>query len=50
MSRALKQMEHSQKVTKDAYAKLHHDMQHFVSEATIEQLEDIKHAIAEVLT
>ncbi len=40
-------MEESQKVTKEAYAKLHHDMQHFVSEATIEQLEDIKHAIAE---
>ena len=30
----------------DAYAKLHHDMQHFVSEATVEQLEEIKKSIA----
>lgn len=39
-------MAESQKITKDAYAKLHHDMQHFVSEATIEQLAAIKDAIA----
>ena len=31
----------------DAFAKLHYDMQHFVSVATIEQLTDIKHAIGE---
>ena len=36
------------KQTSDAaYAKLHHDMQHFVSEATIDQLNEIKKAIAE---
>ena len=40
-------MAESKKVTADAYAKLHHDMQHFVSEATIEQLKEIKTAIAE---
>lgn len=34
-------------LTKDAYAKLHHDMQHFVSEATKEQLDAIKHAIVQ---
>lgn len=41
-----KQNEIAQKITKDAYAKLHHDMQHFVSEATIEQLNEIKASIA----
>ena len=40
-------MAESGKITKDAYAKLHHDMQHFVSEATFEQLTDIKKSIAE---
>ncbi len=33
-------------VTKQAYAKLHHDMQHFVSEATAEQLAEILNAIS----
>lgn len=36
----------AEKITKEAYAKLHHDMQHFVSEATVEQLEQIKQSIA----
>ena len=40
-------MAESGKVGKEAYAKLHHDMQHFVSEATVQQLDDIKAAIAE---
>ena len=44
---ALKQTEIAEKVTKEAYAKLHHDMQHFVSEATKEQLNQIKGWIAE---
>ena len=35
------------KLRNDAYAKLHHDMKHFVSEATLEQLGAIKTAIAE---
>lgn len=35
------------KLRNDAYAKLHHDMKHFVTEATIEQLEAIKKAIAD---
>ena len=39
-------MAEADKVTKEAYAKLHHDMQHFVSEATVEQLEEIKKSIA----
>ena len=43
---ALKQTELAQKMTKDAYAKLHHDMQHFVNEATVEQLNQIKESIA----
>lgn len=34
-------------VTKQAYAKLHHDMQHFVSEATPEQLGKILQAMAD---
>lgn len=33
-------------ITRNAYAKLHHDMQHFVSEATKEQLMQIKASIA----
>ena len=39
-------MAESKKVANDAYAKLHHDMKHFVSEATVEQLDQIKAAIA----
>ena len=39
-------MEESGKVGKEAYAKLHHDMQHFVTEASVEQLMQIKAAIA----
>ncbi|NCC54856.1 MAG: FAD-dependent oxidoreductase [Erysipelotrichia bacterium] len=40
-------MEEAKKTSDDAYAKLHHDMQHFVSEATFEQLEMIKMSIAQ---
>lgn len=40
-------MQEAGKLRNDAYAKLHHDMQHFVSEATVEQLEAIKKSIAE---
>ncbi len=36
----------SEKIRADAYAKLHHDMQHFASEATSEQLSQIRDAIA----
>ncbi len=39
-------MAESGRIGKEAYAKLHHDMQHFVSEATVEQLDQIKAAIA----
>jgi len=39
-------MAESGKIGKEAYAKLHHDMQHFVSEATAQQLDQIKAAIA----
>lgn len=39
-------MAEADKITKEAYAKLHHDMQHFVSEATVEQLTQIKNSIA----
>lgn len=39
-------MSESNQIRGQAYAKLHHDMQHFVSEATIEQLTEIKTAIA----
>lgn len=44
---AAKQMAICDELTKGAYAKLHHDIQHFVSEATIEQLTEIKNSIAE---
>ncbi len=44
---AKKQMQICDEKTKGAYAKLHHDMQHFVTEATIEQLTAIKNSIAE---
>lgn len=43
---AAKQTQLAEQITKDAYAKLHHDMQHFVSEASVEQLEQIKGSIA----
>ena len=39
-------MAESGKIGKEAYAKLHHDMQYFVTEATVEQLDQIKAAIA----
>ena len=39
-------MAESEKIRQEAYAKLHHDMQHFVTEATVEQLTEIKEAIA----
>lgn len=39
-------MAESKKIGGEAYAKLHHDMQHFVNEATQEQLDQIKDAIA----
>ena len=38
-------MQESKEVGNQAYAKLHHDMQHFVSEATVEQLMQIKESI-----
>lgn len=47
MKRFEEKMAESQKLTSAAYAKLHHDMQHFVSEATKEQLDAIKDAIAQ---
>ena len=43
---AKRQTAEAEKITRDAYAKLHHDMQHFVTEATVEQLEQIKQSIA----
>ena len=39
-------MAESKEIANQAYAKLHHDMQHFVSEATVEQLGEIREAIA----
>ena len=44
---AAKQMAICDELTKGAYDKLHHDMQHFVTEASIEQLTQIKNSIAE---
>ena len=41
-----KQTQLADEITKNAYAKLHHDMQHFVSEASKEQLNQIKDSIA----
>lgn len=38
-------MAEADKVTKDAYAKLYHDMQHFVNEATVQQLNAIKESM-----
>ena len=40
-------MKESKEIADSAYAKLHHDMLHFVSEATVEQLDQIKKAIAD---
>ena len=40
-------MAEAKKTSDEAYAKLHHDMKHFVSEATHEQLNQIKNAIAQ---
>ncbi len=40
-------MQEVAKLRQDAYAKLHHDMLHFVSEATVEQLNAIKGSIAQ---
>lgn len=40
-------MAESKKIANEAYAKLHHDMKHFVSEATVDQLNAIKQAIAD---
>lgn len=37
----------SEKLRADAYAKLRHDMKNFVTEATVEQLADIKKAMAD---
>ena len=42
-----KLMAESKAIADQAYAKLHHDMKHFVSECSVEQLNQIKHAIAE---
>lgn len=40
-------MAEAKKTSDEAYAKLHHDMKHFVSEATHAQLNQIKEAIAQ---
>lgn len=40
-------MAEAKELSDAAYAKLHHDMQHFVSEASFEQLDEIKTAIAQ---
>ena len=40
-------MAEGKKLSDDAYAKLHHDMKHFVTEASVEQLNQIKEAIAQ---
>ncbi|MCD8316751.1 MAG: hypothetical protein LUB61_05060 [Eggerthellaceae bacterium] len=45
-AKAAEQAALAQQITTDAYAKLHHDMQHFVSEASHEQLAEIKDSIA----
>ena len=46
---AEKQQKICDELTKGAYAKLHHDMQHFVTEASVEQLTAIKTALPNVL-
>lgn len=50
MEEAAAKMAEADKVTKEAYAKLHHDMQNFVNEATAEQLAQIKAGIAAAAT
>lgn len=40
-------MEESNRIRNEAYAKLHHDMKNFVTEASVEQLQDIKKAMAD---
>lgn len=42
-----KQTEQAEIMTRDAYAKLRHDMQHFISEASTEQLAQIRQSIAQ---
>lgn len=44
---AEKQQKICDELTKGAYAKLHHDMQHFVTEASVDQLTAIKNSIAQ---
>lgn len=46
MEEASVKSEEADKLTKDAYAKLHHDMKNFVNEASKDQLEQIKVNIA----
>lgn len=41
----VEKMAEADKVTKEAYAKLHHDMQHFINEATVDQLNAIKESM-----
>lgn len=40
-------MQEAGRLGKESYAKIHYDMQHFVSEASVEQLEEIKKSIAD---
>ncbi len=40
-------MQEMKKLSDEAYAKLHHDMKHFVSEVSKEQLDQIKNSIAQ---
>ena len=40
-------MAESKKIADSAYAKLHHDMKHFVTECSVDQLNQIKQAIAD---
>lgn len=47
LEEAEKQQKICDELTKGAYAKLHHDMQHFVTEAIVEQLIAIKNSIAQ---
>lgn len=47
LEEAEKQQKICDELTKGAYAKLHHDMQHFVTEASVEQLTAIKNSIAQ---
>lgn len=47
LEEAEKQQKICDELTKGAYAKLHHDMQHFVTEASVDQLTAIKNSIAQ---